>query len=633
MALFGQAVRYRILLWILLSGFAGSSLPGRAQWITQTNVLRQGWNSVFLHVDPFHVPVDSLVASHPGIEEIWYWQPALPTGQFITSPQNPVGTGSQWSSWTRTLGAASPLKRLVGNGAYLVRVANNAAPLTWPVKGRPLAPTYRWTMTGLNFLGFPVPPAPAPSFESFLAHAPELRASGEIYRYLGGNLNNNNPDRVTAFRNTPVARDQAYWVRSGESYNQYFGPLQLVGVSTPGFRFGNSLGQASMRLRNLAGVAITVTLRQVDSEAPPAGQPPIAAAPPILIRGSINATNLTFGYTELSTGPQQWNLAPAGQPGSEVEVVLGLNRSAMNGQTGALFAGILRLTDSLGLSQVDVSVSAEKANTAGLWVGGAVVSYVSHSLKAYAKAANDLELSQLLARLQLEEGANGYHYERDPASGRVLVFGGPENKTGSYLLDGAIKTDSGTVASAFPLRLIFHHDGTTAHLLRKVYSGIGLGSNTVVTLREDALLPAFLATARRMSSVHLPTSPSNAPWICEGAMGPGATLTVTIPLAYNDDVSSNPFLHTYHPDHDNLDAQFSDTLPSGLESYGVTRQMTLTFTAPGDNFNELTQSSRDLAGHYAELITFEGRAGQAREYNALGAFTLKRISEIATLTP
>ena len=596
-------------------------------------MLRAGWNGIYLHVDASHTSLDSLVANFPNIQEIWYWRPALPTGQFITSPQNPVGTGSQWSSWTRALGAASNLKRLVGNGAYLVRVANNSAPVTWPVKGKPLAPTYRWTMTGLNFLGFPVPPSPAPSFESFLANAPELQASGEIYRYVGGNLNNNNPDRVTTFRTTPVARDQAYWVQAGESYNQYFGPIQLIGVSTPGIRFGSSLGQVSFRLRNLAGVPITVSLRQIASETPPTGQNAIMAAPPLLVRGPINSTNLTFGYTALTIDPQPWSLSAAGQVGSEVEVVLGLNRSTMPGPVGGLFAGILRVTDSLGLSQVDISVSAEKASTAGLWVGGAAVSYVSHSLKSYAKVANDLELTQLLARLQLAEGANGYHYERDAASGRVLVFGGPENKTGSYLLDGAIKVDSGTVASSFPLRLILHNDGTTTRLLRKVYSGTGLGSNTVVTLRENQLLPASLDTARRMSAVHLPTSSSNSPWICSGAMAPGAALTVTIPLAYNDDVSANPFLHTYHPDHDNLDAQFSSPLPSGFESYGVTRRMTLSFTAPGNNFNELTQGNQDLAGNYAEVITFEGRAGQSRQYNALGSFSLKRISEIATLTP
>lgn len=612
---------------------AGWCQPAHAQWITQTNALRPGWNAVFLHVDPSHATLDQLVGndlSNP-IQEIWYWQPALPTGQFIESPQLPTGAGSQWSTWTRLAGPASALQRLTGNGAYLVKVGNAVASYNWLVKGKPVAPTYRWTLTGLNFLGFPTPPTPAPSFESFLLPAPQLQQNGEVYRYQGGELGATNPVRVLAFRNVTVQRSQAYWVRAGESYNQYFGPLQILQSSPSGIRFGNSGGQAQLRLRNLANVPVTITLRQIASETPPPGQTNIAGAPPLLLRGAINSTNLTFGYTALTSGPKPWNLAAAGQVGSEVEVVLGLNRSQMGGAPGALFAGVLRFTDSLGLSQIDVAVSAEKESTAGLWVGGATANYVSHYLKPFAEAANAAEFNALLARLQLAEGAGGYHYERDPNSGRVLVYGGPENKTGSYLLDGPIKIDSGAVARPFPLRLIVHHDGTSARLLQKVYHGIGSTSNTVLATREELLLPAQLSEARRISSVHFPTSAGNIPWTFTGTMQQGGSLTALVPLAH-DDQSSNPFLHTYHPDHDNLDAQFSTSLARGVESYGVTRQLTLSFTAPDDNFNSLTQGSQDLGGTYAEVVTLQARGSQTRQYNVLGAFTLKRISDIATLT-
>jgi hypothetical protein len=73
-------------------------------------------------------------------------------------------------------------------------------------------------------------------------------------------------------------------------------------------------------------------------------------------------------------------------------------------------------------------------------------------------------------------------------------------------------------------------------------------------------------------------------------------------------------------------------LGRGLESYGVTRRITLTFTAPESHFNSLTQGSQDLAGNYAEAITFEARGSQTRQYNVLGTFTLKRISDITSLT-
>jgi hypothetical protein len=623
----------RVLPRFALLLFIGWCHEGRAQWVTQTNTLKPGWNSVFLHVDASHATLDQLVGgdlTNP-IQEVWYWQPALPTGQFIDSPQVPSGVGSQWSTWTRLTGSASVLQRLTGNGAYLVKVGGNAASYPWLVKGKPVTPTYRWTLTGLNFLGFPTPAGQPPSIEALFARAPQLRQSGEIYGYRGGDLGPTNPSLITDLRRTLANRDQAYWVRAGETYNQYFGPIQILQSSPSGIQFGGSRGQAQLRLRNLANIPITITLRMVGSETSPVGQPTVAGVPPLLLRGSVNTTNLTFGYTELGASAPTWNLAAAGQVGSEVEVVLGLNRSQMAGAPGALFAGVLRFTDSLGLSQIDMAVSAEKESTAGLWVGGAEVNYVSHYLKPYAKATNAADFVSLLNRLQLAEGANGYHYERDPNTGRVLVFGGPERKTGSYLLDGPIKIDSGTVARPFPMRLIVHSDGTAVKLLQKVYHGVGVSSNVVLTTQENLLLPAQIGEARRISSVQFPTSVGNIPWSFTGRMQPGGSITADVPLSHEDQ-SSNPFLHTYHPDHDNLDAQFKPTLGRGLESYGVTRRITLTFTAPENHFNSLTQGSQDLAGNYAEAITFEARGSQTRQYNVLGTFTLKRISDITSLT-
>jgi hypothetical protein len=56
------------------------------------------------------------------------------------------------------------------------------------------------------------------------------------------------------------------------------------------------------------------------------------------------------------------------------------------------------------------------------------------------------------------------------------------------------------------------------------------------------------------------------------------TLSFTVPLDYRD--PSNPFVHIYHPDHDNKDERFTPTLlPAGRESPNINRTITLTFTA------------------------------------------------------
>lgn len=605
-----------------------------AQWLTQTNHLKAGWNAVFLHVDPSHGTIEEILPpagqGHP-IEEIWYWRTARPTGQFVESPTIPSGSGDQWIKWQEGLPATSPLSRLVGNGAYLVKVAAGTPAYAWRVKGRPVTPTYQWTLSGLNFIGFPTPETTPPSFEVFTAPVPALAQNGDFYRYVGGDLGPANPVAVSNPRSVSVARDQAYWVRAGETYSEYYGPFQIVHSDTAGLRFGDSTGQTRFRLRNVAPRVMTVTMEQVASEPAPAGQPALVGAPTLLLRGEINTTDLTFGYSELSAGPRQWTLQPAGQPGSEVEVIIGLDRSTMTGPPGSDYGAVLRFTDSLGLIRVDMGVSAVSSSPAGLWVGEATVNYVGHYLKPFARATNQVDFVNLLDRLGLEQDVDGFRYEWDEGTGRVLVFGGPDNKTGSYLLDGPIKVDSGDVARPFPLRLILHNDGTTSRLLQKVYHGVGLDSTEVVATRENLLSASDLASARRISAVHLPTSSANVPWACVGEMRPSGNLVATVNLAY-DDHAANPFLHTYHPDHDNLDAQFGTVLDQGVESYGVTRRITLNFTPPTDDFNGLTRGSRTLGGEFAEVITFRSRGEQTREYHVLGGFTIGRISPVAELT-
>lgn len=607
-----------------------------AQWVTQANSLRPGWNSVYLHVDTTHTNINGLVNLTDPIEEIWLWNADLPPSQALVQPQSPV-PGSQWSVWTRAQGANSELTTLRGNSAMLVRVNESSTGFNWSVKGRPVTPTYRWTLSGLNFVGFPAV-TPGPFFDAFLSRdgqALDWAQDAEIFRYQGGTLGATNPIIVPpiAHRLTQVRRDQAYWVRSGAIYNQYFGPFQVSGVGAAGLRFDDSTGAQRLVLKNVTDTNLTVTLRQLPSETPPIGFPVPAGTLPLLVRGPINTTNLTYGYTALGSGGAgvSWTLTPKGRVGSEVEIVLGVNRSQLSGAPGTAYAGVLRLTDSLGLTRVEFGATAVTPSRTGLWVGEASVSYVSQYLKPYAKANSEAEFNALLGRLQLSQGGNGYRYEWDPNTGRVLVFGGPDNRLGSYLLDGPIKLDSGGVPRPYPLRLIVHNTGSSASLLQRAYIGFGQSSNQVVATREEALMATRLASARRISATHLPTSDGNTPWPFTGQLQEGAALTATVNLAH-DDHSSNPFLHTYHPDHDNLDARFDQELPRGQESYGVRRLISLQVSAAANDFDSLTRSAGHLRGNYSETLTFLDRNGDAKQFNVLGTFHLNRILDIATLT-
>jgi len=582
-------------------------LPGasRGQWETQSLTIKPGWTAVYLHVDASYTNLDYLVggdSSNP-IAEIWLWQAPPSTLQFVSSPQTPLTGNNQWANWARLgLGMTRALSALAPNAACLVR-STATTNYVWRLKGRPAAPSYTWTTTGLNFLGFPTPAASPPMFDSFLSLAPAFQSAAEIYQYPGGNLGATNPARVFAMHTTPVTRGQAFWMRAGTTFNNYFCPFQVALQNQAGVSFGDSGSQYSLTLANLTASNLTVSLQLLASETPPVSSlPVIAGPPPLLVRGALNTTNLTYGFASLPQGaPQSWVLAPQGQQGSQVAVVLGLNRYSLpNATPGTLYAGILRLTDSFGFSQVDLPVSALAASSAGLWVGNASVSQVRNYLTDAVRNPDGSPMTN----------ADGI----------------------SYMMTN-VNNSMGNVAQPFPLRLILHNNGSSAVLLQRVFCGRDPFSNSVVATSETVLDPTQLGSARRITATHLPWTSTNTRWRLSGQLAPGSTLSATVDLPY-DDQASNPFLHTYHPDHDNLDRTFTPPIEQapGAHSFEVSRLITLGISPPANDFASLTTAGQVFSGTYNETITLKGINGASRGFDVAGVFALSRISTNSTLS-
>jgi len=218
-------------------------------------------------------------------------------------------------------------------------------------------------------------------------------------------------------------------------------------------------------------------------------------------------------------------------------------------------------------------------------------------------------------------------YEIDPESGLIRS---PEGT----LISTGINTDLARTASPFPLRLILHDDpaANEVKLLPRAYVGRGATTtNTIIALLERQLDADAIGSARRLSAAHLP-APVSAPfWKSAGQIQPSTTLKFTVPLNYNEQ-SSNPFLHTFHPDHDNLRSDFKSVEAVGVESYDITRELRLTVTPPSNDFQSLTASSLSVGGIYEETITLGGKAGALRTFRIAGTFSLQRISPIDVLS-
>jgi hypothetical protein len=411
----------RRLVCAALMAFALGS-TAHAQWVTQTLTLRPGWNAVYLHVNASHDTLENLVGALSPISEIWLWKETTSEGRIVNNLSQPI-SGSDWAPWTRASGPVNAFS-LRANAAYLVR---NAGPTdyTWSIKGKPVPPSVRWTASGLNFIGFPTRPDSPPNFANFLSFAPAWN-NFVLFQYPGGEAANASPATapLVSLNTTPVTRGQAVWIKKQDnSDNRYFGPFEWSLQDFRGVVFSETLGSYAFRLRNTLPRSNSVSITLIASEISPTGV--VSPTPPLLLRTTLDTTTLRYAYTNLPINQARtFQLTPKGQPGSEYEIVLGLDRANMVGAPGTPFAGILRLQDTtLGHLQVDLPVTATQASTEGLWVGEASITQVGNYLKTYAKATNAVHFTNQLAQLaELNEGYKSVRFTNESWTPHTLTF-------------------------------------------------------------------------------------------------------------------------------------------------------------------------------------------------------------------
>ena len=255
-------------------------------------------------------------------------------------------------------------------------------------------------------------------------------------------------------------------------------------------------------------------------------------------------------------------------------LTVAVDRASLAGPFGTESASLLQVMDSEGSMEVYLPVRATATNLHGLWLGIAEVSHVQN---------------------QLSVGTN----------------------------------DVQPTAQGFPLTLIVHIDTAgQATLLSQAYLGaVGEDENLLevpgVSNEESVLLTEYLGGARRFTATHLPLGTELS---FSGNAVTGGTISGTLTIGH--DSPSNPFLHLFHPDHDNLDERFEETLPNGVESHTIDRAFSLTFhaTAP-EGLNDPAWGTSVLTGDYEEPLSGLHKNAIATR----GVFALRRIASKVAL--
>jgi hypothetical protein len=544
-------------------------IPASAQWQNTSHELKGGWNSIYLHGDASHDTPDGLFASGDAanIEEIWRWNPNPTQVQFTTDPLIPTPGTPEWSTWYRGNPGASSLSAMTGQTAYLVKCSGTQGDsYSVQIKCRPQPPSSVWVRNGANLLGFPTKEngSSFPTMSSYFATFPAaIAANTKVFKYVGGDLGPGNPLQVFSPTFEQVDRNAAYWFEA-KVVGNFYAPIEVEPTISAGLEFGRTRSIIAVRVRNRTNATVTVTFSPEVSDAAPVGQAVIVGAVPLTRRAFDTGSNqyvetpISGAFDEV-VGPQ-----------SSVELEFGIDRGAMSGASGDVFASLLRVQDSGGLMEVDLPVSAQIGSLAGLWVGDATVEEV----------------------------------------------------------DSTVPGSSGaTTPNSLQLRYLVHVDSAgTARLLSHVFIGVLGASGTEVglTVLEDELRADQLASATRLAAAHMPLD--RVLTTGSGSVALGGTLTRTITIPFDDPVS--PFVHAYHPDHDNRDPR-GQLISAGEESYDISRQVSFEFLAtPPAGVSGNGWGSSVLGGNYSETIT----GAHKEALTTRGSFVLRRVSEISEIT-
>lgn len=569
----------RFWVWIVLGLAWGWAGPARGQWSTQTISFSNGWNAIYLQVEPANPSCDAVFADWP-VAHVSYYNMGNAVERFVLHPDEPPTMSSDFLTWVPGLPpGANALNSVLAGHAYLV-FATQAFQRT--LTGRPAVPRMEWVpgTNTYNLMGFRQ--ATGATFGTYLAGAGFGMAKVSAYRV--GETNGAAPSYYTmggfagTLGTTAMEPGKAYFI-SCDKRSSFVGPVKAYPAGTDGIVFRANHSRQTLRLVNENGAPLAVTLAPTNSAAAPSGSVPVF--PALLYFDNMS------GWHSFTSSVQKTL-----QTGEEWALSLAVDRSGM--VQGQSYGGLLVCSDSAG-GRLEIAVEAEYSLPdptralwpAGLWVGKASLDRVSQVVGA----------------------------------GTVV--------------------NGGRASEPMDIRLILHVDenGDCRLLQRVLAAGTeDAQGNWRPSLYVDEKDVPAEGKSVRISSVAFGTKNDMA-W--DEAYGRfGNRLRFTYAIQADDPV--NPFRHPYHPDHDGLAWDFATVLPAGddpdlyigetkPELFSISNTISLVWGATNatGSGSALWNPSERVSGNVEFLVEGIRREGAILMQ---GRFDLRRVSQVGNLS-
>jgi hypothetical protein len=578
-AAFGSRFGIQIMASLLV--FLGVA-SARAQWVSQDVTLKPGWNAVYFSFQPAPAACGTFFSGVP-VSSVAWWCRSVGDAEFQSDPSAPYPRSAHWRKWTPGDPDLSTFDALLAGEAYLIHLATNVN-VTLHARGTAVLVPADWMHDEYNLVGFPVASASV-TFGSLFSFTDRIKLDSVQQVLASGSVS-------AVFRPTsaPIEPGRAYWVLCGPQATDFAGPIRLaLGTAAKRMDFSGAWHPQTLRIINDTAAPRSVTLRHLASEAPPdgVGTAPLAGKTPLLMEvadtsaGSLGAVYVPLPDTLVTNVPAN----------AEVAIRLMPRVAALAGApAGSAWQSILRVSDAgnpgaaVVSHQVGVTCDAPDAaalDPAGLWVGAVSVTGVSRA-PTQAGVSNTWDATAPVAVTR-------------PYTFRVLLHGDASANRQWRLLQRAY--------------LVTDTNGTDRVFTDTVYAQHYAADHPECKI-------ARLSTA-------------NLPLIDPLAMtNDGTNLSVTVTLPYDD--PANPFVHPFHPQHDNKDARngAASALPDGVESYTVTRTMNFAFAEtdpvhPGNPDWNISESG----GTFTEQVR-----GLNKTIYVRGSFRLERVSRAAALS-
>jgi len=548
-----------------------------AQWRTQTLKLHSGWNAVFLEVQPAGARCEDIFSGIP-IESVWAWNRKFNSVQFVQDTSKMLPEQPEWLTWFSKGHPKEFLNNLFslsGGRAYLIKIEEGSPEINLTVKGKAEVGKRQWYPNSYNLAGFNVDENKLPTFNEYFSGA-NAHSGQPVYKLSSSG----EWELITDLSTEKIESGKAYWVKC-RGVSDFSGPVEASFLGSSSVEFGNNLVEADVEIVNKSAVEKTVTIRVKNSEAAPSGELPVAGNIP-----------LSYWFSDFENTKFHWKNMPEKltktlKPGQKWTQRFIVRRNDMPGtaSSGALFQNLLEIEDGAG-AKIYMPMTAEKALDAnypggekpfprnGLWVGYAILNKVS-----------------------MANGTSTPQPTSAPLSFRIIVH---QNSNG------------------------------VARLLRKATVMMKRADTTnLVVITDDKLIPQFLSGETSDNSVEGQRFSSvvfgmRQPEIMTYDQG-GKSLSADVFIGYNDPLS--PFKHLYHPDHNNLE-NYEKKLPEGVESFDVTRNIKLLFSAePVEGASATAWGDTVVGGTYSEAI--DGL--YHKTLNVSGKFVLNQVTDAEEL--